>query len=198
MSTTVKDKPAATAPTNGKNGDDAAPAPTWTVQDSADLYGIERWGQEYFSVNDEGHIVVHPTRQAERGLDLKQLVDELQQRDLAAPLLIRFNDLISHRAREIHGVFTRAMADCEYKGQYCCVYPIKVNQQRHVVEQVLDAGRQYNFGLEAGSKPELLAVMALVKDDTTPIICNGFKDDEFIEAVILAAKIGKNIIPDVQ
>ena len=198
MSTTVKDKPAATAPTNGKNGDDAAPAPTWTVQDSADLYGIERWGQEYFSVNDEGHIVVHPTRQAERGLDLKQLVDELQQRDLAAPLLIRFNDLISHRAREIHGVFSRAMADCEYKGQYCCVYPIKVNQQRHVVEQVLDAGRQYNFGLEAGSKPELLAVMALVKDDTTPIICNGFKDDEFIEAVILAAKIGKNIIPVVE
>ena len=206
MTTTVKEKPAAdhNDKTNGKSAPVAAvevpvaaPAP-WTVEDSADLYGINRWSQGYFSVNAGGDVLAHPTNEPHRSINLKQLVDELQQRDIAAPLLIRFNDLIHHRAKELHNVFARAIAETEFKGSYCCVYPIKVNQQRHVVEQVIEAGRPYNFGLEAGSKPELLAIMALVKDDTTPIICNGFKDDEFIEAVILAAKIGKNIIPVVE
>ncbi len=174
------------------------PVAPWTIADAADLYGINRWGQGYFAINDVGHVVVNPTCDPTRSIDLKQLVEELQARDIAPPLLIRFNDLIHHRAKELHEVFSNAIRDSEYKGNYCCVYPIKVNQQKHVVEQVISAGKPYNFGLEAGSKPELLAVMALVKDDTTPIICNGFKDDEFIEAVILAAKIGKNIIPVVE
>ena len=162
------------------------------------LYGVQRWGQGYFSINEHGHVAVHPTKQASHSIDLKKLVDELCQRDLQPPLLIRFADILKHRVWEIHDAFAHAITEHEYNGQYRCVYPIKVNQQRHVVEELLDFGKPLGFGLEAGSKPELLAVMAMVTDDTTPIICNGFKDDEYIEAVILAAKIGKNIMPVVE
>jgi arginine decarboxylase len=115
-----------------------------------------------------------------------------------APLLLRFTDILKHRVGRLAEAFDNAIREHEYKGKYRCVYPIKVNQQRHVVEEILEFGKAYGFGLEAGSKPELLAVMALVDDDQTPIICNGFKDDEFIEAVILATKMGKNIIPVVE
>ena len=174
------------------------PKAGWTTQDAAKLYGIDRWGQGYFSVNRDGHVVVHPTRDPARSIDLKKLVDELQQRDLRVPLLLRFTDILKDRVHQVHDAFANAIRDNEFKGAYRCVYPIKVNQQRHVVEEILDFGKPYGFGLEAGSKPELLAIMALVEDDTTPIICNGFKDDQFIEAVILATKIGKNIIPVVE
>src|SRR5437868_11665148 len=119
-------------------------------------------------------------------------------RGIGLPVLLRFPDILRHRLGDIHNAFKSAIIQHSYKGLYRCVYPIKVNQQRHVVEEILDFGREYGFGLEAGSKPELLAVMALVGDEKTPIICNGFKDDEFIEAVILATKIGKNIIPVVE
>ncbi len=170
----------------------------WSSADAASLYGVDRWGGGYFSVNSAGRVMVHPTCESRRGIDLKHLVDELCQRDLSPPLLLRFNDILHHRLDALHGVFAAAIREHEYRGDYCCVYPIKVNQQRHVVEQVLEYGRPHGFGLEAGSKPELLAVMAMVDDETTPIICNGFKDEEFIEAVILAAKIGKHIIPVVE
>ncbi|MEZ0265228.1 MAG: biosynthetic arginine decarboxylase [Phycisphaerae bacterium] len=170
----------------------------WTAADSAKLYGIDHWGQGYFSVSPDGTVLVHPTQEKHRWIDLKKLVDEVRERDIAVPLLLRFTDILKHRVGAIHSAFARAITDHDYRGQYCCVYPIKVNQQRHVVEEILDFGREFGFGLEAGSKPELLAVMALVGDDKTPIICNGFKDDEFIEAVILATKIGKNIIPVVE
>ncbi len=170
----------------------------WTASDSAKIYGIDHWGQGYFSVSPEGTVLVHPTQEKNRWIDLKKLVDELRERDIQVPLLVRFTDILKHRVKAIHSAFDKAIRDHEYKGQYRCVYPIKVNQQRHVVEEILDFGKEFGFGLEAGSKPELLAVMALVGDDTTPIICKGFKDDEFIEAVILATKIGKNIIPVVE
>ena len=178
-------------------GDNALP-PSWSIDDAADLYGISRWGQDYFHINKQGHVSVHPTADPELGIDLKQLVDELRERDIQTPVLIRFNDLIRHRAEQLHATFQHAIDEFSYKNRYACVYPIKVNQQRHVVEEILKAGKPLGFGLEAGSKPELLAVMAMVKDDQTPIICNGFKDDKFIEAVILAAKIGKNITPVVE
>jgi arginine decarboxylase len=170
----------------------------WNARESAKLYGIDRWGQKYFSVNDEGNVVAHPTKEPGVAIDLKKLVDELKQRDLQLPLLIRFTDILKDRVKLVHDAFFKAIKDNDYKGQYRCVYPIKVNQQRHVVEEILHFGKPYSFGLEAGSKPELLAVLAIVEDDATPIICNGFKDDEFIEAVILATKIGKNIIPVVE
>jgi arginine decarboxylase len=183
---------------NGTNGD--APPRPWTVEDSARLYGIRNWGQGYFSINDEGHVAVHPNPSAEprQSIDLKKLVDELRERDIQLPVLIRFTDILKHRVAQLHDAFQNAIRDHDYRGQYRCVYPIKVNQQRHVVEEIHSFGKPYGFGLEAGSKPELLAVMAVCDDNDTPIICNGFKDDEFIEAVILATKIGKNIIPVVE
>jgi arginine decarboxylase len=170
----------------------------WTTEDSTKLYGIKHWGQGYFSINDAGHVAVHPTQVPEVAIDLKKLVDELRERDIGLPVLVRFTDILRHRVGKLAEAFNRAIKDNDFRGKYRCVYPIKVNQQRHVVEEILDFGREHGFGLEAGSKPELLAVMAMVGDDHTPIICNGFKDDEFIEAVILATKIGKNIIPVVE
>jgi arginine decarboxylase len=170
----------------------------WSLADAAKLYGIQQWGGGYFSVNPDGHVAVHPSQNPAVSVDLKKLVDELRERDIALPILLRFTGILRHRMAQLHGAFAKAIADHDYRGEYRCVYPIKVNQQKHVVEEVHGFGREFGFGLEAGSKPELLAVLAVVDDDTTPIICNGFKDDEFIEAVILATKIGKNIIPVVE
>ena len=169
----------------------------WSVADAAELYEVARWGNGYFSVNRDGHVCVHPTKDPERSIDLKQLVDRLQLRGIDLPILIRFADILKHRLGEIHGAFQTAMTEQKYQGNYCCVYPIKVNQQRQVVEEVLEFGKPYKFGLEAGSKPELLAVVAMASNDT-PIICNGFKDAEFIETAMLAHKIGRNIIPVVE
>jgi arginine decarboxylase len=176
----------------------AAPgSPSWSVAEAAELYDVPRWGQGYFSVNEQGHVQVHPTKDPARGVDLKRLVDRLQLRGLAVPILIRFTDILKHRLGEIHSAFQSAIGQNQYQGQYRCVYPIKVNQQKQVVEEVLNFGAQYGFGLEAGSKPELLAVAALATNDT-PIICNGFKDFEFIEMAMLAQKMGRRIIPVVE
>ena len=169
----------------------------WTQQDANDLYDIERWGKGYFSIHRDGHVLVHPDKDPARSLDLKKLVDTLILRGISLPILIRFTEILKHRLSEIHAAFQTAIAEHKYNGRYCCVYPIKVNQQRQVVEEVLEFGRPYNFGLEAGSKPELLAVMAVASNDT-PIICNGFKDDEYIEMAMLAQKMGRNIIPVVE
>jgi arginine decarboxylase len=169
----------------------------WTSADATELYEIARWGQGYFAIGENGQVRIHPTKEAHRSIDLKQLVDDLQLRGIHLPTLIRFRDILQHRLKDISEAFQRAIGQHEYAGRYVCVYPIKVNQQRQVVEEVLDFGRQYGFGLEAGSKPELLAVAALA-DNETPIICNGFKDAEFIEMAMLAQKIGRNIIPVVE
>jgi arginine decarboxylase len=173
------------------------PADRWTIAEAAELYDVNSWGKGYFSVGQNGHIWVHPEKSPERKLDLKELVDNLQLRGISLPILIRFGEILKHRLGEIHQAFAHAIAENNYKGSYCCVFPIKVNQQRQVVEEVFEYGRQYKFGLEAGSKPELLAVLAIA-DNETPIICNGFKDDEYIEMVMLATKIGRRIIPVVE
>jgi arginine decarboxylase len=170
----------------------------WSVRDSARLYGVAEWGQGYFSISEKGSVAVHPTAEANRAIDLKKLVDDLRERDIQVPVLVRFTDILQHRVGKIHDAFDRAIREMSYRGRYRCVYPIKVNQQRHVVEEIHAFGKKYGFGLEAGSKPELLAVMAIVDDDQTPVVCNGFKDDEFIEAVILATKIGRQVIPVVE
>jgi arginine decarboxylase len=169
----------------------------WETADAADLYEVARWGAGYFSVGSNGHLLIHPDKTATKSIDLKALVDRLQVRGIDLPILLRFAEVLQHRLGEIHGVFASAMREAGYQGGYCCVYPIKVNQQRQVVEEVLRFGRPYGFGLEAGSKPELLAVIALA-DNETPIICNGFKDAEFIETAMLAHKIGRHIIPVVE
>src|ERR1700733_659215 len=169
----------------------------WTAADATELYDIARWGKGYFTIGDNGQVQVHPTKNASRSIDLKRLVDDLQRRGINLPTLIRFRDILADRLQDIHQAFRDAIALHEYSGSYFCVYPIKVNQQRQVVEEVLDFGRQYRFGLEAGSKPELLAVVALASNET-PIICNGFKDAEFIEMAMMAQKIGRRVIPVVE
>ncbi|MCA9087280.1 MAG: biosynthetic arginine decarboxylase [Planctomycetaceae bacterium] len=173
------------------------PAHTWTTTDAADLYEVPRWGKGYFSVGKNGNLHVHPDRNPARSIDMKELIDRLQLRGLDLPILLRFNGILKDRMRELHDCFSKAISDHDYKGKYSFVYPIKVNQQREVVEKIVEYGREYGFGLEAGSKPELLAVVAM-SEPHMPIICNGFKDDEFIEAAMLALKMGRNIIPVVE
>src|SRR5450432_4198599 len=173
------------------------PTERWTPQVASDLYDVASWGKGYFSVGENGHVRVHPEKDPARSIDLKELIDTLLLRGIGLPILIRFADILKHRLGEIHSAFDVAIREHKYNGGYCCVYPIKVNQQRQVVEEVLEFGKPYKFGLEAGSKPELLAVMALADNDT-PIICNGFKDDEYIEMAMLAQKIGRKIIPVVE
>jgi arginine decarboxylase len=170
----------------------------WKIQDAVETYGVRHWGKGYFGVNRSGHVTVHPNKRPEEAIDLKELIDQLQARGIQLPILLRFTDILRHRVGELHAAFNQAIQENDYQGEYCCVYPIKVNQQRHVVEEILDFGKPYHFGLEAGSKPELLAVLALTNGLDTPIICNGFKDDEFIQMAVLARKIGKQIIPVVE
>jgi len=173
------------------------PADRWTTTDASELYDVSSWGKGYFSVGENGNLFVHPMKEPNRRIDLKQLVDTLQWRGISLPILIRVGDIIKHRLEELHQAFDNSIREHGYHGGYKCVYPIKVNQQRQVVEAVYHFGRPYHFGLEAGSKPELLAVLA-VADNETPIVCNGFKDDEYIEMVMLAKKIGRNITPVVE
>src|SRR5713101_10050378 len=170
----------------------------WKIQDAVDTYGVSTWGKGYFGINAAGHVTVHPSKTDKQAIDLKELIDQLQARGIQLPILLRFTDILRHRVGEIHEAFRSAIKEYEYKGDYCCVYPIKVNQQRHVVEEILDFGKPFHFGLEAGSKPELLAVLALTNGLDTPIICNGFKDDEFIKMTVLARKMGKQVIPVVE
>src|SRR5579871_2073780 len=173
------------------------PADRWSIAEASELYDVASWGKGYFAVEPNGHVWVRPDKDPSRGIDLKELVDNLQLRGISLPILIRFGEILKHRLGEMHQAFQNSIAEHGYKGAYCCVYPIKVNQQRQVVEEVFQYGRNYKFGLEAGSKPELLAVLAIA-DNETPIICNGFKDDEYIEMVMLAKKIGRQIIPVVE
>ena len=171
---------------------------TWNTGKAEDLYAIPNWGKGYFGINAAGHVTVQPTKDPARSIDLKVLVDDIRRRGIDPPMLLRFTDILQHRLGEIHHAFSAAIADCGYQGEYRCVYPIKVNQQRHVIEEILNFGTEYGFGLEAGSKPELLAVLALVTDPNTPIVCNGFKDAEYIETVVLGQKIGKTILPVIE
>ncbi|MBV9507164.1 MAG: biosynthetic arginine decarboxylase [Acidobacteriia bacterium] len=173
------------------------PAERWSPEMASEFYDVASWGKGYFSVGDNGHVRVHPEKDPARAIDLKQLVDTLVLRGIDLPILIRFADILKHRLGELHTAFETAISEHHYQGGYCCVYPIKVNQQRQVVEEVLEFGKPFHFGLEAGSKPELMAVMALA-DNHTPIICNGFKDDEYIEMAMLAQKLGRQIIPVVE
>ena len=163
----------------------------WSIQDSAALYGLDRWGDPYFSINGRGHVSVQP--QGERGgsLDLVDLVAELRGRNLGLPLLIRFDDILEDRLERLHAAFERAIAQYDYRGRYQGVFPVKCNQQRHVVEELVSCGRRWNFGLEAGSKAELLIALSLLDDPEALLICNGYKDRLYIETAILARRLGR-------
>jgi arginine decarboxylase len=175
------------------------PGGQWSIEDSLDVYQVLAWGKPYFNINAAGHVVVRPDGSPDREIDLYEVVEGLRARDLSAPVVVRFSDILHHRLQRLHKAFAAAIAENDYKNDYRAVFPIKVNQQRLVVEEVYRYGKEFNFGLEAGSKPELLAVMALTEDaPDRMIVCNGFKDDSYIEAVILATKLGRTIIPVIE
>ena len=164
----------------------------WRIEDSAELYNINGWGINYFSINDKGHVVVTPRKNGVE-VDLKELVEELSLRDVSAPMLIRFPDILDSRIEKMASCFKIASEEYVYKAQNFIIYPIKVNQMRPVVEEIVSHGKKFNIGLEAGSKPELHAVIAINTDNDSLIICNGYKDDAYIELALLAQKMGRRI-----
>lgn len=164
----------------------------WRIEDSAELYNITGWGINYFSINNQGNVVVIPRKDG-IAIDLRELVDELQLRDVSSPMLIRFPDILDNRIEKMSNCFKVAAEEYGYKGQNFIIYPIKVNQMRPVVEEIVNHGKKFNIGLEAGSKPELHAVIAINTDSDSLIICNGYKDEDYIELALLAQKMGKRI-----
>ncbi len=164
----------------------------WRVEDSAELYNINGWGLKYFSINEKGHVVVTP-RETSVPVDLKDVMDELQVRDISSPVLLRFPDILDNRVEKISNCFKNASEQYNYTGKNYIIYPIKVNQMRPVVEEIVSHGNKFNIGLEAGSKPELHAVLATNIAENALIICNGYKDENYIELALLAQKMGRNI-----
>lgn len=166
----------------------------WTIQNSAELYGVPYWGKGFFHVNKRGNVTIAPHGDSGPRLDLHELTQDLTERGIRPPILIRFPDIIKSRVDLINLCFSKAINEYEYLGKYRGVYPIKVNQQRHLVQEILNAGHDWNMGLECGSKPELLVALAMVKNPDSLVICNGFKDDEYIETAILAQKLDKQTV----
>ena len=164
----------------------------WRIEDSMELYNIQGWGRNYFSINDRGHVVVTP-RQGCAAVDIKEVMDELRVRDITAPVLLRFPDILDNRIEKISNCFAQAARDYDYKAQSYLIYPIKVNQMRQVVEEIVTYGKKFNIGLEAGSKPELHAVLATNIADNALVICNGYKDESYVELALLAQKMGRRI-----
>lgn len=165
----------------------------WRVEDSAELYNIEGWGIGYFGINKAGNVTVMPHRKPKQAVDIKEILDELNLKDVSFPVLLRFPDIIDERIETIFNCFKNASEEYKFTGNYYTVYPIKVNQQRPVVEEIVRYGQKFNIGIEAGSKPELHAVLALMDNPDAIIICNGYKDEEFIELALLAQKMGKKV-----
>ena len=167
--------------------------PPWTTKDSEDYYGFKRWGGNNFSVDPQGHLCVHP-KGDHRKIRITDIVKEVQAAGLKPPLTIRVQDLLRHRVTQINEAFRQAIQEEGYDGRYRGVFPIKVNQLREVVEEILDAGEEYDFGLEAGSKPELIIAMALLENRKALLICNGYKDEEYIELALMGRRLGKQTI----
>ena len=164
----------------------------WRIEDSAEVYNISGWGLKYFSINDKGHVQVTPCEGCS-SVDLKEVMDHLLVRDVSAPVLLRFPDILDDRIRKISLCFKKAADEYSYNGQNFIVYPIKVNQMRQVVEEIVSHGNKYNVGLEAGSKPELHAVLGVNPASNSIIICNGYKDEDYVELALLAQKMGRRI-----
>ena len=166
----------------------------WDVQDARDLYNIPRWGAKYFDINEAGHVVARPLQENGASVDVNDVIEEAKARGLKFPLLIRFQDILRHRVEAINAAFRSSIKEFNYQGEYRGVFPIKVNQLREVVEEILDAGKPFNFGLEVGSKPELFAGLVLQNQMGSLIVCNGYKDAEFIKMALLGIKLGKKVI----
>ncbi|MDR0969422.1 MAG: biosynthetic arginine decarboxylase [Lentimicrobiaceae bacterium] len=165
----------------------------WRIEDSEELYNINGWGRNYFSINSKGNVVVTPRKDCAE-VELRELIDELILRDLSTPILLRFPDILDNRIEKIDSCFKTAAKEYGFTAQNFIVFPIKVNQMRPVVEEIVDHGKKFNIGLEAGSKPELHAIIAINADNDSLIICNGYKDEDYIEMALLAQKMGRTII----
>jgi arginine decarboxylase len=174
------------------NSSDATPP--WDINAARNLYNIQRWGAKYFDINDAGHVVANPLQEAGTSVDLTDVIEEAKGRGLKFPVLIRFQDILRHRVEAINTAFRNSITEFNYQGKYRGVFPIKVNQLREVVEEILDAGKPFDFGLEVGSKPELFAGLALQNQMGSLIVCNGYKDSDFIKMALLGIKLGKKII----
>src|SRR5258706_181686 len=170
------------------------PLKPWDLQIARGMYNIDRWGAKYFDINEAGHVVATPLQEAGAAVDLTDVVEEARVRGLKFPALIRFQDLLRHRVQSINEAFRGSIAEFNYQGKYRGVFPIKVNQLREVVEEILDAGKPYGFGLEVGSKPELFAGLALQAEQDSLIMCNGYKDPIFIRMALMGIKLGKKVI----
>src|SRR5579864_6875571 len=166
----------------------------WDVQQARNLYNIQRWGAKYFDISDAGRVVAKPLRDSGASVDITDVIEEAEARGLKFPVLIRFQDILRHRVESVNLAFRSAIAEFNYHGNYRGVFPIKVNQLREVVEEILDAGKPYDFGLEVGSKPELFAGLALQSQLGSLIVCNGYKDANFIRMALLGTKLGKKVI----
>lgn len=167
---------------------------SWTIEDSLDLYNVEGWGIGYFGINEKGHVTVHPTRDPARGLDLYEIAMDLEAQGIGMPLLLRFSDILRTRIAALSERFEAAIREFEFEGGYTTVYPIKVNQQRHVVEEIVAFGEEYGVGLEVGSKPELTAVLALTERTDHLIVCNGYKDEEYVRLALMGQKLGHKVL----
>ena len=165
----------------------------WTIEDSRDLYNIRGWGSEYFDINSKGNVIIQPQNGSNHSIDLKELVEDIQAKGYSLPALIRFSDILKASISKLANAFDKSIKEYEYKGAYHGVYPIKVNQQRQVVEEIVKFGRPYNFGLEAGSKPELYAILAILDNPEALLICNGYKDETFIRLALMSQKLGKKV-----
>src|SRR4051794_21074358 len=174
--------------------DTAPDGPAWDIQAARNLYNIHRWGSKYFDINEAGHVVATPLQESGIAVDLTDVIEEAKGRSLRLPLLIRFQDILRHRVESLNTAFRNSIKEFNYQGQYRGVFPIKVNQLREVVEEILDAGKPFNLGLEVGSKPELFAALALQAQSNSLIICNGYKDPGFIKMALLGIKLGKRVI----
>jgi arginine decarboxylase len=165
----------------------------WSIAESARIYNLDNWGAELFSINKKGHVCVHPSPNSKYAIDLRALVDDLIKRKIKPPILLRFMDVLQGRIASINRAFKNAIHENDYPARYQTFYPIKVNQQRQVVEAIARFGKKYNIGLEVGSKPELVAAISFSTGSGLPIICNGYKDTDFIETVLYATRIGYDI-----
>src|SRR3981081_3170129 len=166
----------------------------WDVDAAIATYNVDGWGCGYFTVNANGNVIAQPLQENGGSIDILEVVNEARSRGLGFPLVIRFQDLLRHRVESVNCAFQNAMTEFGYKSQYRGGFPIKVNQLREVIEEIVDAGLQFHFGLEAGSKPELVAALAMHKDPESLIICNGYKDRAFIRIALLGRKLGKSVI----
>jgi len=166
----------------------------WTVDEARELYGIDRWGLKYFDIDGEGDVVVSPLKDKGPGIRVLDVMKEAREQGLHFPMLIRFQDLLRDRVQTINKAFGSAIKEFNYQSAYRGVYPIKVNQLREVVEEIIDAGKPFHYGLEAGSKPELYAALAYHKDPESLIICNGYKDHRYIKTAFIGMQLGKKII----